>query len=167
MTPAIASVILSSIAILISLFGTLRLAVRNTRMQEWSYRQKVGDELSALTNLLTQSELLTQREQQRNVMMQREARRLLLHSPDAPVVMSTLKAIEESTAAANEKIAVHADLRNSLNALWQMDKPTADQLATVQKMKAAVQQELTKLQDLERVKEERYQNFMESAAKVA
>lgn len=167
MTPAIASVILSSIAILISLFGTLRLAVRNTQMQEWSYRQKVGDELSALMNLLTQSELLTQREQQRNAMMLREARRLLLQSADDPVVMTTIKAIEESKAAANEKIALHADLRKSLNALWQMDKPTADQLATVQKMKASTQQELTKLQDLERMREERYQNFMESAAKVS
>lgn len=166
MTPAIASVVLSSLAILISIFGTLRLAARNTQLQEWGYRQKVGDELSALNNLLTQSELLTQREQQRNAMMQHEARRLLLRSPGDSVITSTLKAIEESKAVAAEKVSVQADIRKSLAALWQMDKPTADQLATVQKMKALVQQELTKLQDLERGKEERYQSFMESSAKV-
>ena len=166
MTPAIASVIFSAIAILVTIFGTLRIARKTAVLQEWNYRQKVGEELGSLSNLLTQSQLLTQREQQRNDMVEREAKRLLLSSPNDHKIISALKALEKSKVVAGEKVKEHAAVRKSLADLWQIDKPVANQLATVQKLKASVQHELTQLQDLETDREARYKTFMASAAEV-
>lgn len=166
MSPAIASVVLSAIAILVSIFGTIRIARNTARLQEWNYRQKVGEELNALANLLTQSELLTQREQHRNAMAEREAKRLLLRAPNDARIVSTLADIEASKVVAGDKINGHAQLRKSLAVLLQTDKPTADQLAEVQRMQSTVQRELMQLQELEPKKEDWYKAFMASAAQV-
>jgi hypothetical protein len=74
--------------------------------------------------------------------------------------------VTESRALANEKAKTHADIRETLARIWQDEKPTADQLAEVQKMKATIQRELLQLQALEPSQEDRYKKFMASAALV-
>jgi hypothetical protein len=164
MEAATASAILAAIAILVSVFGTIRVARSSALIQQWTYRQKVGEELIALSSLLTQSQLLTQREQQRNDMLEREGKRLQLRAADDPTIRSALDAVIESRAVADRKAKVYADARETLARVWQDEKPTAGQLAQVQQMKVSIQQELSKLQDLEPSREDRYKKFMASAA---
>jgi hypothetical protein len=163
MNAATASAILAAIAILVSVFGTIRVARSSALIQQWTYRQKVGEELIALSSLLTQSQLLTQREQQRNDMLEREAKRLQLRATNDPTIKSALDAVTESRAVADQKAKAYADARETLARIWQDEKPTADQLAQVQQMKAAIQRELLRLQDLEPDREDRYKKFMASA----
>jgi hypothetical protein len=163
MNAATASAIFAAIAILVSVFGTIRVARSSALIQQWTYRQKVGEELIALSSLLTQSQLLTQREQQRNDMLEREAKRLQLRATNDPTIKSALDAVTESRAVADQKAKAYADARETLARIWQDEKPTADQLAQVQQMKAAIQRELLRLQGLEPDREDRYKKFMASA----
>jgi hypothetical protein len=166
MEAATASAILAAVAILVSVFGTIRVARSSAMIQQWTYRQKVGEELIALSSLLTQSQLLTQREQQRNDLVEREAKRLQLRTMNDPAIKSALDAVTEGRAAADEKAKVYADAREMLGRIWRDDKPTADQLAEVQQMKASIQREMLQLEALEPSHEDRYKKFMASAALV-
>jgi hypothetical protein len=166
MEASTASAIFSAIAILISVFGTIRVARASSLIQQWTYRQKVGEELTALSSLLTQSQLISQRQQQRNDMLEREGNRLLLHSPNDLSIKATLAALGEAKAEVNRKVALHAETRKTLAHVWDSEKPTAEQLAKVQQMKASVQHELLQLQAVDQQLEEQYKKFMASAALV-
>lgn len=166
MEASTASAIFSAIAILISVFGSVRVARASSLIQQWTYRQKVGEELLSLSNLLTQSQLISQREQYRNDLIEREAKRLLLRAPNDLRLNGTLEAVTESRVMAENKLKSHAETRNTIAGIWQSDRPTADQLATVQQLKASIQHELLQLQALEQQQEDLYKQFMKSAATV-
>jgi len=166
MDAATASAIFSAIAILVSVFGTVRVARASSLVQQWTYRQKVGEELTALSSLLTQSQLISQRQQQRNDMVEREAKRLQLRSPNDPSIQATLAALADARADVNKKATLHTETRKTLAHLWESDQPTAQQLARVQQMKASVQHELLQLQAVDQRLEEEYKKFMASAALV-
>jgi chromosome segregation ATPase len=166
MEASTASAIFSAIAILISIFGTIRVARSSSLIQQWTYRQKVGEELTTLSSLLTQSQLISQRQQQRNDMVEREANRLQLRSPNDPSIKATLDALAEAKAEVDRKARLHAETRETLAHVWESVKPTADQLAKVQQMKASVQHELLQLQAVDQQLEEQYKKFMATAALV-
>lgn len=166
MNPAIASVVFSALAILISLFGTLRMTKKSAQMQEWNYRQKVGEELGALSNLLTQNQLLTQRVQQRTELVEREAKRILIRAPGNSVITSFLQEATVSKAEADNQMKSDMELRKRMDQIWQLDQSSPNQLAALQQMKASVQKQLLRMQDLEPTVEGKYRNFLASAANV-
>jgi hypothetical protein len=125
MEAATASAIFAAVAILISVFETIRVARASSLIQQWTYRQMVGEDLTALSSLLTQSQLISQRQQQRNDMVEREAKRLQLHSADDLSIKGTLAALAESKAEVNRKSTLHAETRKTLAHVWDSEKSTA------------------------------------------
>lgn len=167
MEASTAAVVLSGLAILISVFGTIRIAKATATIQQWAYRQKVGEELSSLSSLLTQSQLLTRRGQQRNDAAEVEAKRLHSESPTDVRIKAELDSFSRSRSILTEHVEVHAEIRRVMEVIWCSKKPTADQLASIQRMKASVQNELAQLQELEPLSEEKFKAFIESAGQEA
>jgi hypothetical protein len=171
MEPATASVVLTALIIIITVFGTLRFSKISVQLQQSTYRQKVGEELTALSSLLTQCQLLSQREQQRNDLVEVEAKRLLLHSPNDPGAKESIDNIKHALDLVNvrksdweEENKNYNDLRTQISSIWKLDQPNGDLLAEVQKLKAIHQSTLLRLQELDPTLESSYKKFMEQAA---
>jgi hypothetical protein len=161
-----AAVILSALAILISVFGNLRISRKAIQLQKWTYRQKVGEELMALSSVVTQNQLLIQKEQMRNDILKREVKYLLAKKPDEPQFLSTLNTLQKSRDIADSKEKQHNELRSTMATVWELDDPNAELLGLVQQLRSSAERELLQLQSYENEQARHYERFMENAAQI-
>lgn len=150
------SIVISAISAGISLLTLIRTR-QIPKLSEWAWRQKVGEELNAVSYLLVQNELACQREELQHKETERKIDLLGDNLKNHPITADIINSIATNRTAILEQDASFTVTRGILTDMWQSSSPRIDQFAKLQQLRSFLGESLAKREHFEMV-QDRYLN---------